>query len=384
MNNKYSNLVKKSKSKKIIKKKSKIKKNSKKRIIKKSRSKKNSKKYLIKNKKSRKKHMVKSKSGGFIPEAIQNKILAIGEIHDSTKVSLQTIIDECKNKKDYKFYIFSEMELKDNIRHDKNVTIIPEMVLIPEKDEENVKCAMSFLVNTFFYMKKVLEILFQFKPGNKEYNTYNECKTLLLRSYENLIPDIETYLDRAGKYRLRKEYFTGERYMPLYESLNNFYKNYKTGSFDFLKKQFDTIIDICIENKIFEPILDLTPDYKEIGKNKVDMINPFKNTGEKIAFDDETKYDIEKGEYIFGWPFLIRDMLHSNRIESYINNNILPGLREKSIYIVHKGLLHFQFDKNENPIRYAININFKGHDIDMSVLKKLINNLKIHDGKLIP
>ena len=59
------------------------------------------------------------------------------------------------------------MELGTSIRKESNVTIIPEMILSTNKDvneneNENVKSAMFFLVNTFPYMRMVLELLYNF------------------------------------------------------------------------------------------------------------------------------------------------------------------------------------------------------------------------------
>ena len=110
------------------------------------------------------------------------------------------------------------------------------------------------------------------------------------------------------------------------------------------------------------------------------LINPFVNPLEYKTFDDKTYYN-EK--WIFGWPFMARDLYHSNRIEQYIER-LPPAIKESSIYIVHKGFLHFESPKNINPIRYAFNINFNGenHQDDKSNLNYIFEKLKIEDNSI--
>jgi hypothetical protein len=308
--------------------------------------------------------------GGFFTKEIQDKVLALGENHKKSKVKFPDIIEKCKQRTEYIFHLFTEMRLDDNIRREDNVYVIPEMEYIPGNDLENLKCAMFFLVNTFPYMKQVLEIL----------NLAREDVTFGYLVNSNLLKpsvdqDIISYLQTALDYRLKPKFFSAN--MELYELLFNFFSNYRTETYETLKSIFDKIIDICVEHRIFEPILQLTKDYKELEKNEVRMINPWVAKFEYISLDDKTYFD-EK--WVLGWPFYARDLYHSNRIEQYIEG--LPfDIREKSIYIVHKGILHFELSHELNPIRYAININFDGEN-DEFQLNYLFKNLKIESNKL--
>ena len=320
-------------------------------------------------------NLLKNQIGGSFSPEIQNKVLAIGEIHYKTDVTLQDIIRECKVKDEYIYHIFSEMRLEDNIHRDGNVTVIPEMEYIVDNDIENLKCAMFFLVNTFPYMKKVLEVLqFQYNPGMNKYITYEKCLELLPENMDNNISD---YFNIALNHRLIRKFFTLN--LELYEQLELFYKNYRIETYDKLKIYFDKIIDISIRNRIFEPILELTEEYKQIGKDKVSMINPLIRDYKFKLFDSETKYDGRR--WLFGWPFFLRNIYHSNRIEKYIRE-LSSEIRDKSIYIVHKGNLHFELGKDINPIRYSMKVNFVGNLGEKSLLKDLIRNTRVVEGKL--
>lgn len=354
-----------------------------KRVSKKRINKKKTKSKKGQNNKKTKSHIKKViQLGGGFPDKIKDKILAIGEKHYASRVSLQDIIRECKQKPEYHYHIFSEMELGDTRYTDGNVTVIPEMEYIEENDEENLKCAMSFLVNTFPYMKQVLDIL-QFQFSNERYShldTYDKCIAMIP---SNMNDNIEAYIGNALSHRLREKYFRSEP--RLFSLLQDFYSKYKTAKYRDLQRWFDEIIDICINKDIFIPVLELTNEYKKVGKNRVRMINPLRNDGKRTVFDDETKY-VEgargKGKWMFGWPFLLRDMLHSNRIERYIDG-LSDDIKEKSIYIVHKGHLHFELRREISPIRYFMKMEFVGEQGEERLIEDLIRNTTIRDGKLM-
>jgi len=107
------------------------------------------------------------------------------------------------------------------------------------------------------------------------------------------------------------------------------------------------------------------------------MINPFVNTLKYKTFDDKIYFN---KKWIFGWSFMARDLYNSNRIQKYIEGLSLD-IRERSIYIVHKGFLHFELRNNINPIRYAEKINFDGEN-DEDKLDYLFKNLKIESNIL--
>ena len=303
------------------------------------------------------------------------------------------------------------MELGDSRHTDGNVTVIPEMEYVADKDEENLKRAMSFLVDTFPHMKKVLEISqFQFPDKYKHLDSYQKIIDFFAEKEDDIMrgidENINDYIGVACGYRLDDKYFRREP--RLFKLLHDFYENYKTAKYIDLKKWFDEIIDICIRKHIFYepvpdsdpiPVLELTEDYKTIGKDRLRMINPLRDHVTRTVFESETKY-VEgargrgrgrgredgrcrhpDGKWTFGWPFLLRDMLHSNRIERYING-LDHDMQVKSIYIVHKGRLHFELRKDINPIRYFMKIEFVGNPGEEALIEDLIRNTRVHGGKL--
>lgn len=320
--------------------------------------------------------------GGLLPLKMQNKTIAISETHGTTILSIEDIIEECKKYPQYKFHIFSEMELYDKIYSSKNVTVIPEMNYISGNDDENLKTAMFFLVNTFCYMRMVLESLSEYEKIKRDGEfTYDDIyKRKFVTEEDNTT--ISAYLSIALNYRLKKEYFKGNR--DLYYNLKQFYENYRTDTLRKLSNYFNNIIDICIDNEILFPILNLNREYKNYRNARTkfqEIIDPF------LKKDKYTLDIIDRNPKDgLGWCFIARDMYHSNKIEEYIEE-LSPSVEQKSIYIVHKGYLHFYYDKDKNPIRYFINLDLtnipRNRNEHKLMFGSLLRNIKLVNNKII-
>lgn len=260
--------------------------------------------------------------------SISNRVYLIGERHGPD--ILTEIKKICYEYPDFKFHLFTEMDLSHNISTTKNITIIPEILYTKGKPEENIRNVMFFLINTFVYMKDYLQALENGLDLSKNLNTVTGVPIML--------DDIDDYFGTALHHRMDKKFF-GTKYEELYYNLEYFFKTYKRKDLRQLKIYFNNIISICSGEKIFEPILKLNKEYINKHDNKQNLINLKGNYD--LTFDRPRVS--RKDNIIQGWSFLARDMYHSNLIEIYFNS--LPTeIQEKSVIIIHKGFIHFSTD----------------------------------------
>lgn len=295
------------------------------------------------------------------PYSISNRVYLIGEEHGHD--ILTKIKKICYEYPDFKFHLFTEMDLSHNISTTKNITIIPEILYTKDRPEENIRNVMFFLINTFVYMKVYLQALENGLDLSKNLNTVTGATIML--------GDVDDYFRIALHHRMDKKFF-GTRFEELYYNLEYFFKTYKRKDLRHLKIYFNNIISICSEEKIFEPILKLDMKYRYNYENKQNLINL--NGKYDLTFDRPRVS--RKDNIIQGWSFLARDMYHSNLIEMYFDS--LPTrIQEKSIIIIHKGYIHFRTDvfKYSERSFFLEGIKQKDEDEINRKIQNIINKL---------